>query len=148
MNWRKWAIISWHSFSTKASYKGIDRFIKCAGWKRWRLQIEWTIQGLHTWLCIRTPGRSFVQTDTTSLGPWTFLFPPSLQGWVCSQLCTTDPGEHWESSTSALQLIIKLGFFQLRLFQPVDPLRGKAFQDFLTQYKGKSMMKQSQLYLT
>lgn len=57
-------------------------------------------------------------------------------------------GEHWESSISAHQLIIKLGFFQLRLFQPVDPLRGKAFQDFLTQYKGKSIMKQSQLCLT
>lgn len=84
----------------------------------------------------------FVQTDTASLGPWKFMFSPSVQPAL------HHTGEHWESSISAHQLIIKLGFFQLRLFQPVDPLRGKAFQDFLTQYKGKSIMKQSQLYLT
>lgn len=81
-------------------------------------------------------------------GPGHFFFHHVLRAESAASCAPLILGEHWESSTSVLQLIIKLGFFQLRLFQPVDPLRGKAFQDFLTQYKGKSMMKQSQLYLT
>lgn len=58
---------------------------------------------------------------------------------VYSQLHTTIPDEHWEIGISVHQLIIKVSFFLLRLFQPVDTLRGKAFRDFLYQYKGKSI---------
>lgn len=98
---------------------------------------------------LESPGQSFRNTHSqateqtkhklsAALGPWELrFFSPEK---VYSQRHTMIPGEHLETGISVHQLIIKVSFFQLRLFQPVNTLRGKAFRDFLYQYKGKSIM--------
>lgn len=68
-------------------------------------------------------------------GPGNLCFHQVFRAQSAASFAPLLPGEHSETGISVHQLIIKLGFFQLRQFQPVDPLRGKAFQDFLSSTK-------------
>lgn len=147
MNWKKSAITIGHSFSTKALCKRID-LSNVQGEKAEGSKLSGQFSGYRTWLCIRIPERPLHRLTKHHWGPGNLCFHQAFRAQSAASFAPLLPGEHSETGISVHQLIIKLGFLQLIQSQPVDPLRGKAFQDFLSQYKGKSIMKQSQLYLT
>lgn len=139
LNWKKSAITSRHSFSTRASNKHIDS-PDVQGEKAEVSKLNAQFSGHRSWLCTRIAREIFLkyrflrpqckaaQTDITSLWPWQSRFSPSLpEPSPAASFASLIPGEHAETTTSAHQLIIKLGLFQFRTIPTSQSSQGKAF---------------------